>query len=230
MNRKLHIIYFSATQTTQQVVRAIAGSLGSFTEHDITMPPNRSQALSFGEDDLVIFGIPVYAGRIPTFLMDCFARITGRRTPAVFVVVYGNRAYEDALLELKDIFEQKGFVGVAGGAFIGEHSYTDKVGTGRPDEADLAMAKKFGANIKQLLSATTDISALHPLTVKGNSPYKAMVTRPPIKPDTDSTCTDCGLCARLCPVEAIDSHNFREIDATKCIKCCRCVNGCRVGA
>ena len=230
MNRKLHIVYFSATNTTRQVVQAIASGMGPYTEHDITMPLNRSQALHFGEDDLVIIGVPVYAGRVPVFLMDCFAGITARRTPAVFVVVYGNRHYEDALLELKDTFEQKGFIGVAGGAFIGEHSYTDKVGTGRPDEADLTLARQFGADIKELLSATNDMSALPPLTVKGNSPYKALVTRPPMKPDTDSQCTDCGLCARHCPMGAIDSHNFREIDAAKCIKCCRCIKQCPVGA
>ena len=230
MNRKLHTVYFSATNTTRQVVQAIAGGIGSYTEHDLTMPPGRSQTLNFGENDLVIFGVPVYAGRVPAFLMDCFANITGRRTPAVFVVVYGNRAYEDALLELKDTFEQKGFIGVAGGAFIGEHSYTDKVATGRPDEADLAMAKRLGADIKALLSAASDMSSLSPLTVHGNAPYKAMVTRPPMKPDTDSNCTDCGLCARSCPTGAIDSHNFRDIDAAKCIKCCCCVKRCPVGA
>lgn len=230
MNRKLHTVYFSATNTTRQVVQAIAGGIGSYTEHDLTMPPGRSQTLNFGENDLVIFGVPVYAGRVPAFLMDCFAGITGRRTPAVFVVVYGNRAYEDALLELKDTFEQKGFIGVAGGAFIGEHSYTDKVATGRPDEADLAMAKRLGADIKALLSTASDMSSLSPLTVHGNAPYKAMVTRPPMKPDTDSNCTDCGLCARSCPTGAIDSHNFRDIDAAKCIKCCCCVKRCPVGA
>src|SRR5690606_23151552 len=111
---------------------------------------------NFSEDDLVIIGVPVYAGRVPEFLSKYFlSKIRRNNTYAVFIVVYGNRAYDDALLELKNIFESNGFIGIAGGAFIGEHSYTEKLATGRPDGNDLNTAYKFGVDVREKINNNT---------------------------------------------------------------------------
>ena len=56
---------------------------------------------------------------IVSAVFDCWPN-SASQTPAVLVVVYGNRAYDDALLELSDIATGAGFVPLAAGAFVGE--------------------------------------------------------------------------------------------------------------
>ncbi len=232
MNRHLNLLYFSATDTTAQVVKAVAdGMTGRVKENNITLPASRDRDIIFGEDDLVIIGVPVYRGRVPAFLTDYFTRVKGNNTVAVFIVVYGNRDYDDALLEIRDSFERNGFIGIAGGAFIGEHSFTDKVGTGRPDQRDLEIARRFGAEIKDRLFMIKDkdLANRPELFVKGNYPYRE--SKPmAIMLNTNEQCTYCGLCAELCPMGAIDFNDYRVIDAGKCISCCSCIKKCPAGA
>lgn len=227
MDKQISIIYFSATDTTSKVVKSVADSIGgSINEYNMTLSVNRGINIDFTPDDIVVVGIPVYGGRVPDFLTDSFKKIKGNDTPAIFIVVYGNRAYEDSLLELKNTFEENGFIGIAAGAFIGEHSNTGKVGTGRPDNKDLQIARSFGEEIKEKLKSVENTGDAGQLTVKGNFPYKERMIAHPISPSTYETCISCGICAKHCPMGAIDFNNFREIDSEKCIGCSSCVKRC----
>lgn len=96
----------------------------------------------------MIVAVPTYDGRVPKFLIQYFNKIKGSNTTAVFIATYGNRDYEDALLELKNIFESKGFVGLAGTTFVCEHYSSEKIATGRPNVDDLSTATKLGTQIK----------------------------------------------------------------------------------
>ena len=78
----------------------------------------------FFRKDIVIVGVPVYAGRVPNVLLKYLNTMSGNGALAIAVVLYGNRNYDDALLELKDILEANGFKVIAGGAFIGEHAFS----------------------------------------------------------------------------------------------------------
>lgn len=229
MSKNLNLLYFSPTNTTSQIVKEIARGIGELAkEYNLTLPVNRQDEITFGSNDVVIVGMPVYAGRVPEILTDYFAKVKGNNTKAIFVVVYGNRHYDDALLELKDIFEAQGFIGVAAAAFIGEHSYTSQVGTGRPDTDDVKNAKNFGLEIKDKLSNKD--SEVPVLVVKGQFPYKEKVVRPVMAPITNDNCIRCGICAKYCPMATIDFNNYKDIDATKCIRCCSCIRRCPVGA
>ncbi len=231
MNFNVNLLYFSATDTTKKVIRNIAKGINNdFIEYNLTLPSNRQQCLNFTSKDLVIIGVPVYAGRVPKFLSEYLANIKGDNTPAVYVAVYGNRHYDDALLELKNIMENNRFIGVAGGAFIGEHSYTTKLATGRPDRMDLEIARNFGTEIKDKLSKYQDILLLPKIEVKGNYPYKERKRSYPMVPETRDVCIKCGICAANCPMGAIDFNNFEDIDQRKCIKCSSCVKKCPVSA
>ena len=118
------LVYFSPTKTTQKVLEAIANGVGNKNvEHiNLTSPNSKTKIFADFIDELVILGAPVYAGRLPEEAARRISRLKGNNTPAVVVVVYGNREYEDALLELKDLAVTSGLVPIAGGAFIGEHS------------------------------------------------------------------------------------------------------------
>lgn len=227
MDKQLNLLYFSATGNTSKIVKKVAKGIGeTVKEYNITLPANRQEELVFDNNDLVIIGVPVYAGRVPRFLIDYFAKVKGNNTKAVFIVVYGNRDYEDSLLELKDTFEKNGFVGVAGGAFVAEHSYTTKVATDRPDINDLDTAYNFGIKIKDKLENADGHILTSNLVVKGNFPYKEKAPIQITAPETTDSCLECGICANHCPMGAIDFNNFKNIDNLKCIKCCSCIKKC----
>lgn len=76
-------------------------------------------------------------------------KVKGNGAYAVPVVSFGNRNYDDALIELRNILEQDGFRTVAGGAFVSEHSFSKTLAAGRPDAKDLASMQEFGAKSRK---------------------------------------------------------------------------------
>jgi ferredoxin len=130
------------------------------------------------------------------------------------------------LVELRDIVEKNGFIVFAASAFIGEHSYTDKVATNRPDTKDLQKAKEFGVKAEEKISFSQDLLNANKLFIKGNFPYKERKLGVKCAPETNINCTNCGICADNCPMEAISFNNYRDIDAEKCINCCSCIQKC----
>lgn len=228
----LKLVYFSPTGTTRKVLEGIGrGIRASQVVHcDLTLPGCGAGEPVCVNEDLTIIGAPVYAGRIPEAAAERFQRLRAGKAPAVIVVVYGNRAYEDALLELNGIAQELGFKPVAGGAFIGEHSFSEAgtpIADGRPDEQDLQVAESFGETIRQRLGAVDNIGEMPALHVPGNIPIKAKMTLPAAPPITrEDLCTKCGDCISLCPTTAIVLNDTVATDAQTCIHCCACVKGC----
>ena len=230
--RHVRLVPFSPTGTTKAVLGAIAEGRGGATVAwlDLTPPAAAGMDPVLLTDDVVVFGVPVYAGRVPPTAMARLQAITGDGTPAVLVAVYGNRAYEDALLELSDWAEGAGFIPIAGAAFIGEHSYdapATPIATGRPDAADLARARAFGAAVCAQLDGVARGDALPTVAVPGNRPYRERGAHRAVAPVTVvDACTLCGRCAAACPTAAIAVGDEVVTDAQACIMCCACVKVC----
>jgi len=234
--KRVHAVYFSPTGTTGKAVTAFAEGTGLPCEKiDLTSLKNR-QAFeqSFLKNELVIAGMPVYGGRLPKNLDNFFSGLKGNNTPAAALVMYGNREYDDALIELKIRLEERGFDVIAGAAFIGEHTFSKNIATGRPNADDLTMAKGFGRRmIKEF-----DRASSHKLTLKGNYPFVAKgfdPTQPgPLTTftviTTTENCTQCGLCAENCPWGAIDEDDSTVINSAHCFRCFRCIKNCPVNA
>ncbi|NDV65826.1 4Fe-4S binding protein [Bacteroides sp. 224] len=221
----INLVYFSATYTTKKVVKLIAEQSNSpITEYDITQQSPESN-ISFNPNDLLIVGMPVYAGRIPVEAAKALQKFKGNHTPAIIVCVYGNRDYDDALLELKDIVTNNGFKTISAGAFIAQHSIFPEVGCNRPDEKDNTFIKHFADQSFELLDSIIDISILSDIKVKGNIPYKQPGSIP-LKPKGNSKCNQCGSCVKLCPTQAIPKENPRKTNKDLCISCGRCIVVC----
>lgn len=153
---KVYGVYFSPTGGTRAYVTALAGLLSCEAEEiDLTAREERARDHVFGPEDLVILGAPVYAGRLPQLEGGIFERLRGDGTPAVFNVSYGNRAFEDALLEEQDICQAHGFHGIAAGAWIAPHTFSGRIGAGRPDGADLEKVREFAAGVRRCWSGRT---------------------------------------------------------------------------
>ncbi len=226
------LVYFSPTQTTRRVVEAIAqGTEINSIEHlDLTPPEARTGRVREIENQLTIIGVPVYAGRVPLEAAHRLQQLKARGAPAVIVVLYGNRAYEDALLELRDLAVGLGFTPVAAGAFIGEHSYaneTTPIASGRPDSDDLTKAREFGKLIRIKLEKIHELHRVPPLTVPGNSPYRERGATLKLPPESQrDLCMRCGTCSTVCPTAAITIGDAVVTDGTSCISCCACVKSC----
>ena len=223
---------FSPTGTTRKIIDAIARGMdiAQIETIDLTLPQDSPRQSAEFNDELVILGAPVYGGRLPGEAVKRLSRLKGNNTPAVVVVLYGNREFEDALLELRDLAVNQGFIPVAGAAFIGEHSYTSPetpIADGRPDSEDIARAEGFGEEIIKKLNSIKKLSDEKPVEVPGNTPYKDVnfSSTDSAKSDMD-ICTQCSTCVTVCPTGAITPDDFYTTDPKLCIMCCACVKAC----
>jgi ferredoxin/flavodoxin len=229
-------IYFSPTGTTQRAVDAFCRGTGQpFELVDLTLPRARKVAKhSFGKDDVVVVGLPVYGGRLPKNLDDFFSALRGQAAPAIALVVYGNRDYNDALVELRMRLEDRNFKVEAGATFIGEHTFSQKIASGRPDAQDLVVAADFGritaASIAPGSKGELKLKGEYPFVWKGYDPAENVDFPPHPKLVTNETCTQCGICAENCPWGAIDPKDGKIRDYSKCMICYRCAKICPVKA
>ena len=225
------LVYFSPTGTTKSVVQGIANGINPSTMEliDITKPDARKQPLLTSENEILVVGVPVYMGRVPALLNEWLNAIQAHNTPTVCVVVYGTRVYDNALLELKDIVMNRGCIPIAGAAYIGEHSFSNSEtpSRGRPDEDDLNHAEVFGQKIREKLQSISSFSQVSEVSVPGTYPYGGITELWTVDfIAVDDQCTQCGFCAEVCPVGAVESQNSTMIDHEKCITCCACIKSC----
>ncbi len=230
MINKVTAIYFSPTNTTKKVLRSIAKGIINSNVEEVNLARVGGQEISI-TGDLAIIGVPVYSGRVPVVAARKIKKLKSENVKAILVAVYGNREFEDALIELYDISLTCGFIPVAASSFIGEHSYSTKVypiAPGRPDTDDLLKAENFGKEIADKYDAGT----LYTLNeVPGDRPYKDLKPAMNIVPATDiDKCDQCGICVNVCPTNAITLDEELVTVPESCIMCCACIKACPEGA
>lgn len=219
---KYYEICFSPTGGTQKVADTIAAGLtDNVSKIDLTRVQDNYADIPLTDEDVALIAVPSYSGRVPETAATRIARLQGNGASAILICVYGNRAYEDTLVELQDIAHKAGFKVVAAVAAVAEHSIARRYAAGRPDEEDRTQLAEFSRQIAQKI---TSGNACEP-RIPGNRPYrKAGATG--IVPKPTKACINCGVCARKCPVGAINPADSRKVDKKACISCMRCVAVC----
>lgn len=269
--KHVSVIYFSPTGGTRKACVALASALAAEMAADPAqemtegLSADGTKAVretdlckvdakcSFGPEDVVIVGMPVFGGRIPAFGAEKLSHCHGNGAVAVSAVVYGNRAFEDALLELNDCLEKQGFRVAAGAALLAEHSMVREIAAGRPDEQDMGDIRVFAERIRNKLGKGSQEDSLkedskedsrkadskkenfqkedsrRALKVPGNRPYRDW-KQMPVTPLTGDACIACGECARECPTGAIPLDAPDTTKPETCILCMRCISLCPVRA
>ncbi|MDE5882512.1 MAG: 4Fe-4S binding protein [Muribaculaceae bacterium] len=223
MEKRIIGIYFSATDTTRKYVKSFAEAWSKDIDIEINLADNLSAQLpDITSEDLVIVAAPVYGGRLPSQVSSRLKELKGNQAKVIAMVVYGNRDYDDALLELTDILSDADFEVIGAGAFIGQHSIFPKVASSRPDNKDLSALSNFANECLRVIE--TDKKG--ELKIKGNRPYKKAVGVP-LHPSGDpEVCNRCGKCVEKCPVYAIKVEEPYLSDDSICISCGRCIYVC----
>lgn len=244
---EINLITFSPTHTSKQIGEAIVRGMGIADVSFVDMTLQAPEKKEFGSDALAVITVPVYGGHVAPLALERMKDLRADGTPAVIVVVYGNRAYEKALVELDAFVSGLGFKVIAGGTFVGEHSYSSDrypIAASRPDDDDLKFAEEFGAKVRIKLSNAADAEHLYGVDVqkiqRPKQPFlpllrflrrviklrKNGVPMPRTPQVDENLCTHCGLCVKRCPAGAIVKGEECVTNAEKCIRCCACVKGC----
>lgn len=217
IEKEMEVYYFSPTGGTKKVSSIFADAMEKeVIWHDLG---SKEPMMEKPEGEMTVVASPVFGGRIPSVVREKIEKFSGTGKKAVTIAVYGNRAYEDALLEMNDILTKCGFTVIASGAFVAQHSMAPEIGAGRPDGEDEKEIHKFAETVK-------NSTAVENVQVPGNRPYKPEMNMP-VAPISLPSCTKCGKCVTVCPTNAISVADGAVItDIEKCILCMACTHIC----
>lgn len=220
MLNKVELYYFSPTGGTAKVGKVFAEALAEETK--MIDLGDKTAVMEKPESDVIVAAAPVFGGRIPSVVSEKLGHLTGAGKKVITLAVYGNRAYDDALLELNDVLTDIGCKVVASGAFVAQHSMAPEVGAGRPDEKDIEEIRVFAEKVLDKLEKGVESE----ICVPGNRPYKQAMSMP-VTPISLPSCNLCGKCAVACPTDAISmSGDAVQTQAEKCMLCMACTQVC----
>ncbi len=198
-------------------VEAVAGILSP--DGEIFNLIKRDCSVEIEPSDRVVLAVPSFGGRVPAFAVEKIGKLKGNGARCLLVVVYGNRAYEDTLLELRELALSIGLMPIAAISAVAEHSMVRDIAAGRPDIEDRKVLENMAGKV--------DWECGDLVAVPGNAPYKERHPFPTI-PVTLDSCINCGVCHIECPVWAIRGDG--TTDESLCISCMRCIRVCAYGS
>jgi ferredoxin len=237
-------LYFSPTGSTRRIVEAIAEGTGvpSLAPISVTAPQDRDSFSGQIDGDLLIVGVPVYAGRFPSLVLSPLSKVDGSGRWALPVAVCGNVRMGTCLAELCAVLKRQGFTIPAAGNFVAQHSFACedfRIAEGRPDQDDLRQAAEFGRRVAgRIAEGAEDITCVYGrflyirMYVSGSTEATGFVSmperhRPTIRVSEHNAdlCDDCGNCVEVCPTGSIDPQSYFVEDET-CIRCFACTAVC----
>lgn len=214
----LQVFCFSPRGTTRRTAQVAADAVGGPQKWYDLGRRSFPVGMRVSPADTCIIAVPCFSGRVPPVIADRIASLRGSGAKALVIATFGNRAYEDSLLELCDLAEAAGFHVTGAAAVAAQHSLAPLIGSGRPDARDLKEVVDFA---RQAAAYEGTAHAEPP----GHRPYRPY-NRLGYAPGPTQTCVQCRRCAEVCPVDAIQKRRGVPADISKCLGCMTCVESC----
>ncbi|MGM0418883.1 MAG: EFR1 family ferrodoxin [Thermodesulfobacteriota bacterium] len=193
------------------------------------------------ENTLFFIGSPVYVNRMLPHIPELIEFIENKKNiPVIPFVTWGCVTSGIALYDAGKKLTENNFIFSGALKIPAPHSMTwqskEVIGDGHPDSEDKKIIKEF---VEKLLSGLEngDIpkKQLKPEDVQHQpeetklemekSSLAAAKNHMPEKMISEKLCTQCGICAELCPVEAIELDPY-PVFKENCITCFKCVKEC----
>lgn len=216
----IYTMVFSPTGSTLRIAKTLADAWGGEIR-EIDLSRKEQVAVCMSNEDLCMVAVPSFGGRVPAVAGERLKQWKGNGCDTILITTFGNRAYDDTLLELHDIMVQGDFHPIGAIAAVCQHSIIPQFGKGRPSQLDLQELCSFIEQIKE--QREQKIEGV--LKLSGNHPYREY-NGLPLKPHTTSSCARCGICATSCPVQAIPLDHPEQTLKDLCISCMRCIAIC----
>ena len=213
----LHVFCFSPAGSTRRVAEAAAAAWGGQPVwHDLGRTAVRAGMKVQPQDECII-AVPCFSGRVPPVIAERIASLRGNGARTLTMVTFGNRGYEDSLLELTDLASAAGFQAAGAAAIVARHSLAPRIASGRPSAGDLSAVAEFARRARASRGST--------VRPEGHRPYRPY-SRLGCAPVSGAGCTSCKICADACPTGAIRRSAGAPADISKCMGCMSCIQVC----
>ena len=243
------IYYFSGTGNSYSISKRLCRRLA---EQGVDAPVSavvHADPAEMADFDMVYIVYPVYSLTLPNIVKRFLQRVPKRpmssgSTGGPRVVLIATEGAKDeegwALVTGRRILERKGYAVVHSSAIPMPSNWTTVERTQPPEEAS-AMDRAADSAVASIVRQVEEGGQHHtPLVIPKYGTEASYLMRflfPPIgRPvlgllfHAGKACTNCGLCIRTCPVQAIQPGARRPRWTVSCEQCMRCVSSCPCNA
>ena len=231
------ICYYSGSGNTLLACRYIAGRIRKIPFELFDITKDRTPDLTAYD----IVGFAAFTDFLgPSFLFHRFAQGLPQHNGRL-AFVFNTYGYISGktLREMERLVSRRGFRVVIGHSLHTPESYPPMVAGGRGNEQapTLRELKAFEAFIEELDRVVEEVAA-GVVVKKRGAPVSLLSRVLPVFARTkarkdmgvkfvdEALCTECGVCARLCPYGAVALNPRPVFDMNKCYGCWRCFNLC----
>lgn len=226
------IFYFSATGNSQWVAREIAGLTGDEALDMAVLRKIKAPHYEPAKGETIGFVFPIHAWRAPKFVIEFASGMTFDESNFVFAVATCGAEAGNAMKHLSEIVPLNSAYTVQMPSNYVKGSPVEK------PETIQAYIKAAKAGLPKICEEIKQKKPTFSI-VKGKLPgirtglIGAAFTNFALRTDgfaVEDTCTSCGKCVEVCPVETISLKNGKPVWGKECTQCAACINHCPVGA